>query len=286
MRICSLFLLVLLLEGTVACNRIKTKLPCVNVTVWVHGTHPAKKLLESKFSPMRSQVYVPAGLSLACEQPSHYNFATIAQECHKRNPEEYNLDNFYTFGWNSAKINPAQRQKAGKQLYHELENLIKIYKQKYSVIKLKIIGFSHGGNVILNCLSHLPFSYKDVLTDVVLIATPIQESTRWYANTPYVNKVYSLYSDGDWIQRIDMQKFHRNAPKNTPVLSGRTFKEFDRVMQVNFRFNGKAIGHIKYRSVMKYIPDIVRQIDEQIASNPSRRHMGLNFVTTQGKGLL
>jgi len=259
-------------------GKVIAKLPAVTVTVWVHGTHPAKRLLESRFSPIRSQVYVPAGLSLAKDLPMHYNFCEIAQECNKRNPEEYGLNNFYTFGWNSAKITSRQRKKVGNQLYQDLDSLLVNYKKKYRSVKLRLIGFSHGGNVILNCMSHLPFSCKGIETEVVLIATPIQESNKWYVNTPYVKRVYSLYSDGDWIQRIDMQKLHQDAPSNTPLLSGRKFTDSDQVIQVNFRFNGKAIGHIKYRSVMKYIPDILRQINDQIDSNVTKKHMGLNFI--------
>lgn len=255
-----------------------SKLPKTVVTVWVHGTHPAKRLLESKISPIRSQVSVPAGLSLAKDAPEHYYFHNIAQECYKKDPEEYNIENFYTFGWNSAKITSRQRKKVGKELFNDIEQLLKKYKEKYKIVQLRLIGFSHGGNVILNCMSHLPFACKDIETEAILIATPIQESNRWYVNTPYVNRVYSLYSDKDWIQRIDVQKFHRDAPRHTPLLSGRRFANTDRVIQVNFRFNGKAIGHIGFRPVMKYIPDIIRKIKEQLDTEQNRKHIGLNFI--------
>lgn len=257
----------------------KSKLPRVSITVWVHGTHPAKRLFESRFSPIRSQVYAPRGLSLAKDLPEYYNFCQIAKECCRLNPADYNLNHFYLYGWNSAKITSRQRKKAGKELFKDLDKLLSEYKKHYKQIDLRLVGFSHGGNVILNCLSNMPFEHRDIETEVVLIATPIQESTRWYANTPYVNRVYSLYSDRDWIQRIDVQKFHQDAPKNTPLLSGRTFEEFDKVIQVNFKFNGKSVGHIGYRPVMKYVPDILQEIDKQVERTQSRRHIGLNFKT-------
>lgn len=259
--------------------KVKTKLPKATVTVWVHGTHPVKRLLESKYSPMRSQVYAPMGLSLAKDLPKNYNFYNIAVESSRLSPEKYPLDHFYLFGWNSAKITSKQRKKAGRQLFEELDTLLSEYKKRYKVVELRLIGFSHGGNVILNCISNLPFSCKDIAIEVALVATPIQEATRWYANSPYVNKVYSLYSDADWIQRIDMQKFHKDAPKQTPFLSSRIFEDFDRVIQVNFKFNGKSIGHIGYRPVMKYIADILQQIDSQADATKKHQHIGLNFTT-------
>ena len=272
-----IIILLLFVPFSISC-KVKAKLPKVAITVWVHGTHPAKALLESKYSPIRSQVYVPIGLSLAKDLPSHYNFYEIAKECNALNPEEYGLNDFYVFGWNSSKITSRQRKKVGRKLFEDINDLLLQYKKKYKEISLRLVGFSHGGNVLLNCMSHLPFNCLNVTTEAILIATPIQESTRWYVNTPYINKVYSLYSDKDWIQRIDVQRFHKDAPKGTPWLSSRKFQDFDRVIQVNFKFNGKSIGHIGYRPVMKHIPDILEQINEKVDSSRRQDHIHLNFI--------
>lgn len=241
------------------------ELQAVDITVWVHGTYPALRVLRASWCPVRPKIYVEDGLSLAKNLPEKYYFYKLAQSLHDIDPKLYNLDHIYTYGWHSSNVSPKQRIKEGKKLYNALQRLLAEYYKKHKKIKLRIVGFSHGGNVILNMVSHLPFKGLTVPVELVLLGTPVQESTRDLINNPHVDKAYSFYSQGDWIQRIDIQRFHCNCPKGAPFLSGRVFKDTDKIQQVCLTIDGKNIGHTRYRSIMKYLPDIMCQIEPKVS---------------------
>jgi hypothetical protein len=242
-------------------------LKAVHITIWVHGTYPALNVLRAPWCPIRPKIYVDKGLSLAKNLPEAYYYYQLAQSLHQLNPVLYNWDHFYTYGWHSSNVRPGFCINEGKKLYEALKELIDKYQQEHEHLTLRIIGFSHGGNVILNMVSHLPFQNNKVCVELVLIGTPIQESTSRFINNPYITKAYSFYSDGDWVQKIDIQRFHHNCPKGAPFLSQRKFKDTDKVQQICFTLNGRKIGHTRYRSILKYLPDMMNQIEQKLADN-------------------
>ncbi|MBI2344539.1 hypothetical protein HYV10_00505 [Candidatus Dependentiae bacterium] len=264
------------------CFAIK-QLEAVDITVWVHGTYPALKVLRAKWCPVKPMVYVEDGLSLAKKLPKNYYFYKLAESLHELEPRLYNLNHIYTYGWHSSNVSPKQRIKEGKNLYKAIEKLLAKYQEKYRDIKLRIVGFSHGGNVILNMISHLPFKKNCVPVEVVLMGTPVQESTRHLINSPYIKKAYSFYSQGDWIQRIDIQRFHCNCPNGSPFLSSRVFRDTDKVQQICLTINGKKIGHTKYRSILKYLPDMMLQVEQKLCQNPLSQMLHFDYKITQQK---
>ncbi|MBP9765254.1 hypothetical protein KBD08_02865 [Candidatus Babeliales bacterium] len=242
----------------------------VCITVWVHGTYPMLSVLNARWSPIRKMVYTQKGLHLARDLPSNYYFRKLAQTCHDYNPSQYNLDHFYTYGWHSSNVRPSYRVQEGRKMYQALDKLLCEYAKKYKDITVRCIGFSHGGNVILNMLSCLPFCMPNIKLEVVLLGTPVQEATRKFINTPYVSKAYSFYSVGDWIQRIDVQRFHKYCPKDAPFWSQRTFKDSDKVTQVCLTINNKNIGHTRYRYLMNCLPDMLHKVDQMVGRNTSK----------------
>ncbi len=54
----------------------------------------------------------------------------------------------------------------GRKLYRAVSNLLADYRNKNTHVKLRLIGVSHGGNVVINCLKHLPFD-ASIETDLV-----------------------------------------------------------------------------------------------------------------------
>ena len=133
------------------------ELQTVNITVWVHGTYPALKVLRAHWCPVRPKIYVEEGLCLAKKLPKKYYFYQLAQSLHDIDPKLYNLNHIYTYGWHSSNVSPRQRIKEGQKLYDAIQELLVEYRKTYKDIKLRVVGFSHGGNVILNMVSHLPF---------------------------------------------------------------------------------------------------------------------------------
>lgn len=248
----------------------------VTINVWVHGTYPVMSLLGHNYSPFRSWIYAPKGLSLAKELPYHYHFRRLAHECHARDSVGYNLDHFYLYGWHSSTISPKKRRSEGRKLYRAVSNLINEYRKKYIRVKLRLIGVSHGGNVVMHCLKHLPID-ANIETDVILLGTPIQESNRQFVNTDHVHRVYSFYSNSDWMQRIDIQRLHSDAPTGAPFWSSRTFSESDNVIQVCLKIDGKSISHGYYRSIIKYLPEMLQRVDCIVEEHKKQAHIVLDF---------
>lgn len=257
---------------------VVVQLEGVDITIWVHGTYPALSILRSSWSPIRKLVYVEPGLSLAKKLPDHYYFAKLAKMIDQYDHDHYPLDHFYTYGWHSSNVRPGHRIAEGRLLYERIQELLTSYDHEDD-ITIRCIGFSHGGNVILNMLSHLPFHKPHVKLDVVLLATPIQESTRSYINNPHIHKAYSVYSEGDWIQRIDAQKFHHNCPKGASFWSQRTFHDEDCVKQICLKVNGKNIGHRKYGYVLHHLPDFFNQVEPLFQDQQDTKKICFNYVT-------
>ncbi|MBP7854483.1 hypothetical protein KAZ82_00940 [Candidatus Babeliales bacterium] len=247
----------------------------VVINVFVHGTYPAKKLLDHKKSPVRHMIHAEHGLSLAKDLPKHYHFYQAAIGCDSYDSHQFDVNHFYTWGWHSSNVRPQHRCNEGKKLYESVNELLQKHYILNQKITVRFIGSSHGGNVVLNALQWLPFDRHDVSVEVVLLGTPIQEHTRLFINCPYISKAYSYYSTKDWIQRVDAQRFHKNSKKGVPFWSSRTFQDSDRVLQIELKVNGKSISHGKYRRLFKHIPKMLCESDI-LSMRTMSNHVHLN----------
>jgi len=227
------------------------------ITIFVHGTSPMRKLLQ--YSPGRSLMYAHQGLNLAKDLPKNYHFHKIAQACVDANPQSYTLDQFYIFGWNSEKVYDSTRKQAAEVLVKKLQELISSYYDQYHIIpNIQLIGFSHGGNVILNTANYLPLSINNqkIKIEALIFGTPVQQVNCDLVNSQNFSKVYSFYSTSDWIQRIDAQGLYNKHLRKTHFWSDRMFDQNSQCIQVKFTVNNKPIGHIYYRYIFKYLPKI------------------------------
>jgi len=130
-----------------------------------------------------------------------------------------------------------------------------------------LIGYSHGGNVVLRTADHLPFyaDMKDVDIEVWLFGTPVQVVSHDLVNSDCFTAIYSIYSKKDIVQKLDPQGLrHRKLTKNH-FWSQRTFSEESRCVQVDFTVNGQGIGHTYYNVIFPYFPKIKKIIEEKSA---------------------
>lgn len=232
------------------------------ITIFVHGTFPARKILQ--YIPGgRSLIYCPQGLSLAKDFPSTYHFHKMAQGCVDCNPKQYTFDQFYIFGWKSEHVYHETRMQAAKTLVQELQDLVLNYYKKYDVIpSLRLIGFSHGGNVVVNTANFLPLYIQDtpVHVEIWLFGTPVQKINQNSINSKNFNKVYSIYSEKDWLQRMDPQGLRNKKYRKDGFWSNRMFDNQDSCIQVKFTVNNKSISHSYYRCIFKYFAEIEQLI--------------------------
>lgn len=143
---------------------------------------------------------------------------------------------YYTFDWSGA-INHNERYKAGKQLYYELKELVKNLKHESPSLKIQAVGYSHGGNVLLNMIPHheedpAPIDFD--IEELIMIATPTQRETDCHALHDLFKNRYAIYSRADCVQKMDCFSLSR-------LFSGRKFKDTSRC---SF---GDCIQHIELK---------------------------------------
>jgi predicted esterase len=234
------------------------------ITIFVHGTTPIRKFLQ--YTPIRSRIYCPQGLSLIKNLPMHYHFHTMAQGFVDRNSQLYSLDQFYIFGWKSEQVYNSTRMQSAKNLVQALQVVVDTYyKQHHIIPTIRLIGFSHGGNVILNTANYLPLQVADeqINVEAWLFGTPVQQINQQCVNSPYFKKIHSIYSKKDWIQRMDPQALQNKKCRKNYFWSDRTFNEHSSCIQVNFTVNYQPISHSYYRCIFKHFPTIQQLIQEQ-----------------------
>lgn len=237
------------------------------ITIFVHGTTPLRPFLE--LLPCKSLLYCKQGLHLAKDLPQHYHFHKLAAACIEQDQEHFSWDQFYMFGWQSEKIYHHVRRKTAQLLQKQLEEKVQAYwRQHHIVPKIRLLGFSHGGNVIINLADFLPIAcaQKVVEIEAWLFGTPVQVVNRDLVNSQYFTNIYSVFSQNDWIQRLDPQGL-RNIKllKQNYFWSDRAFGLESRCKQVKFTVNGKSIGHMAYRGTCKHFVTIKNLVEKEFS---------------------
>ncbi len=151
----------------------------------------------------------PGALAVAFETMSHLAFA------YDTPPINY----YYTFGW-SGLLSPRQRVKDAKHLYTDLLTECAKFKKQGITPKIRLIGYSHGGNVLLNlALVHRNHPELDnlVIDELVLLGMPVQRETDYLINDDMFKAIYHIYSKADRIQKLDFFSLNR-------FFSGRLFE--------------------------------------------------------------
>lgn len=123
-----------------------------------------------------------------------------------------NIENhYYTYGW-SGLLSPTKRYKDAIELYKNIEQTVQYFNQKGITPKIRVFGYSHGGNVVLNlgAVRQREAVRKDLVIDeMLLIGTPIQKETDYLVNDQLFKKVYNIFSACDRVQKMDFFSFNR-----------------------------------------------------------------------------
>jgi hypothetical protein len=108
----------------------------------------------------------------------------------------------FTFGW-SGLLTRSGRKDEGLKLYNQLSRVISDLKNQNLNPKIRIIAFSHGGNVSLNManayIDHPNFN----VDELIMIGTPVQRDTDYLVNNKIFKNIYHFYSSDDLAQKVD-----------------------------------------------------------------------------------
>ncbi|MDR3550878.1 MAG: hypothetical protein P4L31_05650, partial [Candidatus Babeliales bacterium] len=127
---------------------------------------------------------------------------------------------YYTYGW-SGLLSPSCRYKESLELFKAIDKEVNHYLSLGITPKIRVVGYSHGGNVVLNLggiRQKEPVNKGLVIDETVLLGTPIQSETDYLINDSLFKKIYNIYSTGDRVQKLDFFSFGR-------FFSQRVFKE-------------------------------------------------------------
>jgi hypothetical protein len=134
--------------------------------------------------------------------------------------EDCPVDNhYYTFGW-SGLLSQKSRYKAAHELYLAVTDEIERFHERGITPKIRIIGYSHGGNVLLNLASvRRKEAHLKPLTvnELILLGMPVQTETDHLINDPIFETIFNIYSRADRVQKMDLFSLNR-------FMSGRMFK--------------------------------------------------------------
>ncbi|MBI2352884.1 hypothetical protein HYV11_01405 [Candidatus Dependentiae bacterium] len=120
-------------------------------------------------------------------------------------------DEYYTFGWSGLVSNKLRYIEAGF-LYKDLTKIIKQFQKQGHNPLIRILGYSHGGNLALQLGAiHQTKNPNDKISieEFHLIGTPIQIETDYLITSPIFKRIYNWYSRGDNVQSLDFFSFKR-----------------------------------------------------------------------------
>lgn len=147
-------------------------------------------------------------------------------------------NHYYTFGW-SGLLSPTSRYADAVKLLEQLTDELEEKYWKNGIFpKIRLVGYSHGGNVCLNVAAarqnvypHSPIS----IDELILVGVPIQTETDYLASDPIFKKIYHFFSQKDRIQRIDFFSFNRVFSRRY-FRNSNNFKVPKKLMQIDMRF--------------------------------------------------
>lgn len=142
-------------------------------------------------------------------------------------------DEYYAFGWSGLVSHKLRYLEAGI-LYQQLHNLTKTMKAQGKNPKIRLISYSHGGNLSIQLgavhVTKTP-SEQISIDELYLHGTPIQIETDYLINSPVFKKIYNIYSKADSIQKMDFFSFKRFF-SNRKFTNRRNFKLPEKLTQI------------------------------------------------------
>lgn len=142
------------------------------------------------------------------EQPLPGNAAAATAHCYdhllKYAASTHVPTHYFTFGW-SGLFSPFMRELEATILYREIELLIQRYRARGIDLKIRLIGYSHGGYIILNiglAYSHR-FKPSVQIDELVLLGVPLSPHAYQQICSPAFKKIYHIFSPGDAVQIVD-----------------------------------------------------------------------------------
>lgn len=172
----------------------------------------------------------------SAEGNSCANLAFILNEITQHYEVTPHANRYYTFGW-SGLLSAKSRYRESKLLFKQLSKEVKRLKADNFEPRIRIFGYSHGGNVTLNLARVRKQKYPHSslsINELVLLGTPIIKDTDYLINDPLFKEVYNLYSLRDRVQPLDVFS-HGQTFSSRLFRSRKRFKLPDKLVQIQLK---------------------------------------------------
>ncbi len=143
---------------------------------------------------------------------------------------------YYAFGWSGLVSHKLRYLEAGI-LYQQLHAVMQQLKAQGKHPKLRIISYSHGGNLSIQLGAvHVTKTPAEQITidEFYLLGTPIQIETDYLINSPVFKKIYNIYSKADSIQKLDFFSFKRFFSKRK-FINRKNFQLPEKLTQIKLK---------------------------------------------------
>jgi len=224
------------------------------ITIWIHGSHIIRPLAEFVHG-------APDGLHKIGDLPDYYRIKTLTQTLSDYDSVRFGQEHFYVFGW-PGELDFSLRERQARLLFIEIKKLVSDYRIRYGITpEIRLITHSHGGNVALNVAKVKDPDVDFAITELILLACPIQKATSHLARDAFFTRVYSIYATLDMIQLLDPQGMYED--KRNLTFSERRLPMSDNVRQVCLRINGHNLLHLSFitKGFVKVLPTVLDEID-------------------------
>jgi hypothetical protein len=123
---------------------------------------------------------------------------------------------YYTFGW-SGLLSPRMRSYEAEIFYKQLSDELKDYWSRNIFPKVRIIGYSHGGNLSLATARYAQIEENNsyCIDELILIGVPIISETDYLVTTSYFGKIWHIYSMADRVQTLDLSSSDKYWSRRT-----------------------------------------------------------------------
>lgn len=119
---------------------------------------------------------------------------------HEAYPNQKNF--YYTWGW-SGLLSRTKRKEESEKLLNDIIKLVNKYKTFGITPRIRVVGYSHGGNVVLGMAGY-EASKELTIDEAIFIGMPVHRETDVFVNSPTFKKIYQVYSTKDIAQAADV----------------------------------------------------------------------------------
>ena len=131
--------------------------------------------------------------------------ANLYEQVSSLNSANHTKNYYYTYGWTGL-LSRSARYNDAKEFLTALEAEVAKFRAQGLNPKVRLIGYSHGGTVILKLALVKQTEQREPnfkINEAFLLGTPIQYDTDYLINDSLFGKIYNIFSRSDRVQKLD-----------------------------------------------------------------------------------